>query len=121
MSVRIPLRAPVWIGIVAVSASIAGAAAAMPLLYKVVVAESTSQVSITAGAAMNVNPDFLNQFPIVAQMSGSSNTHPVGVGASQSHVCARVAGFGATWNSTLTSNGSTLTTMGANPFFCCSR
>src|SRR5262249_16058986 len=68
-----------WAGIAVVAASswIAGAAAGAPLLYKVVVAESNSRIDMSAGAAIDVNPDFLNQFPIATNFAGTSNTFPV--------------------------------------------
>jgi PEP-CTERM motif-containing protein len=74
---RKSLSVSLGIGLAVGAFAIAGGAAAAPLLYKVVSAESNASMTLAVDGAIDVTPDFLNQFPIAASMSGTSNTVPI--------------------------------------------
>jgi hypothetical protein len=77
------LSASLGIGFAAGVFAIAGSAAANPLLYKVVSAESNASATMGVSAFMDVTPDLTeippgtDDFPVAASLSGTSNTFPV--------------------------------------------
>jgi hypothetical protein len=83
MTLRCPLSASFGILAAAVLASSAGA---VPLNYSVVIAESDITSTMSVGATVDVNPDFLNQFPQFGTLSGTSTSQPT----SASHAVADV-------------------------------
>ncbi len=99
MSVRVSLRSGwlVALGVILGSGWIASSASAVPLTYSVVPSESNTVVGLSAGAVMDVNPDFTevlpggDDFPYLATLLSSSNTSP----APQSKVIADVGLPGA--------------------------
>jgi len=76
---RNSLSSSLGIGFAAGVFALAGSAAASPLLYKVVSSESNASMTVAADAAIDVTPDFLNQFPVATTLFGTSNTAPTGV------------------------------------------
>jgi hypothetical protein len=78
--------------LIALLSSIAGAAAAVPLTYNVVQAESNILVQAKVNNTIDVSPDFTEtlggtgQFPVTEQMTGFSQTQPSGL----SHLTADV-------------------------------
>ena len=78
-----PLR--VWLGVVAI-AGLASSAGAVPLSYTVVVDESSINTSTSVGAAVDVNPDLLNQFPQFGVLTNTSTSKPT----TSSHAVADV-------------------------------
>ncbi len=69
-------------GLIGLLCAIAGAAAAVPLPYTVVAAESNLFVRTRVNSSLDVNPDFTegvgggDEFPVYETLSGSSNTVP---------------------------------------------
>jgi len=66
-----------WLGIGLMAGGVASSAAAVPLTYNVVVANSSITTSLTTDAEVDVNPDFLNQFPQYGVLTSSSTTKPL--------------------------------------------
>jgi len=80
------LSAWIGIGISALSLGAAAPASSSPLIYNVVIGESNAFLSFGISAAMDVNPDLLNLFPVGGAMTGQDNTTPT----NQSRVTADV-------------------------------
>jgi hypothetical protein len=74
MTWRNPSRALLAIGMI--TGWFASSARALPLTYNVVVAESDITTALFATAEVDVNPDFLNQFPQSGFLLSNSNTQP---------------------------------------------
>jgi len=79
MSIRNPMRVAFWIA--AMVEGLTSSAGAVPLQYKVVVAESEITANMNASAFVTVSPDPLNQFPQYGALTNSSTTQPTNIGS----------------------------------------
>jgi hypothetical protein len=75
---RKSLSTSLGIGFAAGVFAIASSVAADQLLYKVVPSESNASLTVAGDAAVDISFDPLNQFPVAATLSGTSNTGPSG-------------------------------------------